>query len=84
MHFGQIEYFVIFEDSIEKYAYVTLLYPVRYGLSDDSDLKFENFVQVLSTEQTQWVNVSEMKKVALIENKTEKWLVFVPKFVDHK
>ena len=63
---------------------MTLYYPVRYGLSEDSDLKFENFVQVLSTEQTQWVNVSEMKKVALIENKTEKWLVFVPKFVDHK
>ena len=53
MLFGQIEYFVTFEDSIEKYAYVTLYYTIRYGLSDDSDLKYENFVQVMSTGQTQ-------------------------------
>ena len=82
--FGQIEYFITFEDSVDQYAYVTLYETIRTSLSDDIDLKFRNFVQVVRSNQTMWLQVNQLKKLALLENKTEKWLAFVPKFIDHK
>ena len=82
--FGQIDYFVIFEESVDENPYRTLYETIRTGSSDDIDLKFRSFVQVVRSNQTMWLPLSEIKKLAVLKNKTEKWFTFVPKFIHHK
>ena len=61
--FGQIDYFVIFEESVDENAYRTLYETIRTGSSDDIDLKFRSFVQVVRSNQTMWLPLSEIKNL---------------------
>ena len=66
------------------YAYTKLYRVIRYGLSDDLELSFGNFLQVEAANNTEWFPVKKLKKLALIKSNKGNWLVFIPNFIDHK
>ena len=66
------------------YAYTKLYRVIRYGLSDDLELSFGNFLQDDVANNTEWFPVNKFTKLAVIKNKKENWLVFMPNFFDHE
>ena len=51
--FGQVEYFIQFPENDMIYAYTKLYRVIRYGLPDDLELSFGNFLQVEAANSTE-------------------------------